>query len=214
MKEETELTGKKVSENVWLCPDGVYRWTYEFDMLRNPTILITVWKVLGIPIVLVMVINLIVQLTEGIRSLEDLAGMGKLFLILAGIFFVLGILGYIVTAAMYGWKYQVLFEMTEDHVSHIQMPKQFEQAQALGWLTSFAGIKTGNRGLAGQGLNIAARNAMTTELENVMTLKLRPRRHTIHVNKRLDRNQVYAGKGDFDFVAEFLKAHCPKAKVK
>ena len=214
MKEERALAGKKVSENVWLCPDGVYRWTYEFDMLRNPTILITVWKALGIPIVLVMVINLIIQLTEGIRGTGDLAGLGKLFLILVGIFFVLGILGYVVTAAMYGWKYQVLFEMTEDHVSHIQMPKQFEQAQALGWLTSFAGIKTGNRGLAGQGLNIAARNAMTTELENVVTLKLRPRRHTVHVNKRLDRNQVYAGKGDFDFVAEFLKAHCPKAKVK
>ena len=40
------LEGKKVSENIYLCPDGVYRWIYEFPMAKNPTILITVWKVL------------------------------------------------------------------------------------------------------------------------------------------------------------------------
>ena len=27
--------------------DGIYRWTYELNMYRNPTVLITVLKVLG-----------------------------------------------------------------------------------------------------------------------------------------------------------------------
>ena len=40
--------GVQASENIRPCPDGVYRWTYEFDMLRNPTIMFSVWKVLGI----------------------------------------------------------------------------------------------------------------------------------------------------------------------
>lgn len=33
---------------VKLYPDGKYRWVYEVPMLKNPTILIDVFKVLGI----------------------------------------------------------------------------------------------------------------------------------------------------------------------
>ena len=40
------VTGEKVTENIYLCPDGAYRWFYQMDMLKNPTILITVWKVI------------------------------------------------------------------------------------------------------------------------------------------------------------------------
>ena len=28
--------------------DGIYRWTYELNIYRNPTVLITVLKVLGL----------------------------------------------------------------------------------------------------------------------------------------------------------------------
>lgn len=42
------LSGKKVTENIYLCPDGKYRWYYEFPMMKNPTLLFTIWKVLGI----------------------------------------------------------------------------------------------------------------------------------------------------------------------
>ena len=30
---------QKVTENILLCPDGKYRWVYEFEMLKNPTLL-------------------------------------------------------------------------------------------------------------------------------------------------------------------------------
>ena len=33
------------SKNIVLCPDGKYRWYYEYPMLKNPVILFTVWKV-------------------------------------------------------------------------------------------------------------------------------------------------------------------------
>ena len=39
------LSGGKVMENIYLCPDKVYRWTYEFDILRTPTIFFTICKV-------------------------------------------------------------------------------------------------------------------------------------------------------------------------
>ena len=34
----TEIAGRKVSKNVYLCADDVYRWYYEYKMLKNPTI--------------------------------------------------------------------------------------------------------------------------------------------------------------------------------
>ena len=50
MNEEKEtFNGEKVTENIRRCPDGVYRWTYEYKMLKNPTVMFTVWKVLGWP---------------------------------------------------------------------------------------------------------------------------------------------------------------------
>ena len=212
---QIEAQGKPVTENIWLCPDGVYRWTFEFDMLRNPTILFTAWKVLGIAFGVVYLFTLIVDLFQGaITSLADLWGASKVFLILAGGFLVLGILSYILLAALYGWKYQVLFEMTEDHVTHIQMPKQFKKTEAIGWLTAFAGALAGKPAIAALGSSVAARITMTSEFRCVRTVKARRRRNTIHVDYLLEKNQVYAADGDFDFVEQFILDRCVNAKIK
>ena len=50
---EGQIEGQKVTQNIYLCPDGMYRWFYEFDMIRNPTILFTVWKVMLMAFVIV-----------------------------------------------------------------------------------------------------------------------------------------------------------------
>ena len=209
------LTTGAATENVRLCPDGVYRWTYEFRMLKNPTVLFTVWKVLGLACGIVFVIGLVIRLFDGgFSGWDELAGMGKTLLIALGICLVLGVLGYFALGVLYGWRYQVLFEMTDAYVRHIQMPKQFGRVEALGWLTALAGLAAGSPGTVGVGLNAAARSTMTSELENVAVLRLRPRRDTIHVDQALGKNQVYALPADYAFVAEFLKAHCKNAKVK
>lgn len=207
--------GQQVSANIWLCPDGVYRWTYEMDLRRNPTIMFTVWKVLGIAFGAVLLFTLIVDLLQGtIASPADLLPTAKLFGILLGIFFVLSILAYLIVAALYGWKYQVLFEMTEEGVTHIQMPKQFQKAEALGWLTAFVGAMAGKPYMMGLGLHSASKSASTSEFKSVETVKVRRKRHTIHVNQLLDKNQVYAEDRDFDFVERFILARCVKAKRK
>ena len=214
-EKQIEGTGEPVSENIWLCPDGVYRWTYEFDMLKNPTILFSVWKVLGISFGAVYLFTLVVDLFQGaIRSWADLWSASKLFVLLAGVFLVISVISYIILAALYGWKYQVLFEMTDEYVRHIQMPRQFKKAEAIGWLTSFVGALAGKPYMMGLGSSVAAKNTSTSEFKNVETVKVRRRRHTIHVNQLLDKNQVYAEDGDFDFVEKFIKDRCVKAKLK
>ena len=106
-----------------------------------------------------------------------------------------------------------LFEMTDEYVRHIQMPKQFKKAQALGWITAFVGAMSAKPTMVGIGLTSSANSTMTTELKNVAALKIRRGRNTIHVNQKLDKNQVYAQNADFDFVESFLKQHCINAKI-
>ncbi len=210
-----ELQGKRVSKNIRLCPDGVYRWYYELDMLKNPSIILTVWKVLGISFGSVFALSLVIDLfQDSMHSAADLRRAALPFLILIAVFFVISIISYLIMAAMYGWKYMVLFEMTEDYVRHIHMPKQFKRAQALGWLTMLAGRSSGKLSMAELGLNISARDTSTTEFKNVVVIKPRRRRNTIYVNQRLERNQIYGGNSDFDFVEKFLLAHCIGAKIK
>ena len=213
--EKLEFRGEPVSENIWLCPDGVYRWVYEYDMLRNPGIMISVWKVLGISFGAVFLFDLIATLINSALSpREALQSSGKLFLILAGIFLVLSVVSYIILAALYGWKYQVLFEMTEEQVTHIQMPKQFKKAEAIGWLTAFVGAIAGKPYMVALGSNVAVKDAKTSEFASVEIVKVRRKRHTIHVDYLLDKNQVYAEDGDFDFVEKFITDRCVKAKIK
>ena len=213
--EKLELQGEPVSENIWLCPDGVYRWTYEMDMLKNPTIMISVWKVLGISFGVVLLFDLIVSLFGGdLKTLDDLLGVGKLFLILAAIFLVLSVISYIILAALYGWKYQVLFEMDEEKVVHIQMPKQYEKALALGWLTAMAGLAARSITTAGAGVLSASKDTSTSRFEDVRTVKGVRSFHTIKISQRLERNQVYAAPADFDFVWSYITEHCVNAKIR
>ena len=44
------VQGQRVKENIYLCQDGVYRWVYEYKLMSNPTILITIMKVLGLSV--------------------------------------------------------------------------------------------------------------------------------------------------------------------
>ena len=213
--EKGNITGEKVTENIYLCPDGVYRWYYELDMLKNPTILFTVWKVLGIAFGIVALLFFIVDVFQGtIRSAADIWPAMDLFAILIPIFLVLSIIAYLIVAAMFGWKYIVLFEMDDERVSHIPTPKQFKKAQALDWLTVMVGILGKNRGAVSAGMLAGTKGASTSIFREVEFLRVRRKRHTIHVDMLLDKNLVYAEDADFDFVEQYIRERCVKAKIK
>ena len=210
-----KITGEKVTENIYLCPDGKYRWFYELNMLKNPTILFTVWKVLGISFGIVILLFLVMDLIQGvIKSISDIWPAMKLFAYLVPVFFVLSIIAYLIVAAMFGWKYIVLFEMDEESVRHIPTPKQFEKAQAVSWLTMLAGIMAKNRGAVSTGMLSGAKGPSTSIFKEVEFLRVRRKRNTIHVDYLLDKNQVYAEDADFDFVEKFIRDRCVKAKIK
>ena len=213
--EDGRIEGSKVTDNIYYCPDGKYRWIYELKMLKNPAILITVWKVLllsaGAVWLFMVVVDLVTDSMDGFDGFLKMTGM---MLAICLVFLVLGVVAYLILAASYGWKYMVLFEMDESQITHMQMSKQFRKGQALGWLTVMAGIAAGNLTTVGAGALAASKSSSTSEFKNVEQIIPKRNMHLIKLNQKLNYNQVYAEDADYDFVWEFITARCAKARIR
>ena len=192
-----------MSENIKKCDDGSYRWVYEFDMLKNPIIFLTVLKIFVLVLVGIWVVFGLFRIgKEGLGG--AFAAQAKELLIPAVILFGLSIVAYIILACIYGWKYCVLFEMNETEIRHIQMEKQYQKAQALGWLTAMAGAAAGKPGAAGTGLLAATKNVQATEFSKVRRMRSLRTFHTIKLDGLLNHNQIYAPSEDYDFVLDYI----------
>ena len=203
--ESKTYQGKEVR----LCSDGKYRWVYEMNLLKNPTIFFTVLKVMMISVGIVWLFGLVIGL--GNMSLDYFLFWTKLTGIMIGVFFVLTIIGVLITAAILG-KYVVLFEMDEMGVTHIQMPRQVKKAEVIGLITALVGAMAKSPTTIGAGMLATAKTKSTSEFVNVRRVKARRRFNLIKVNQLFDKNQVYVADEDFDFVYNFIKSRCINAK--
>ena len=201
--DETTLAQPGPGSTITLGKDGKYHWYYELNMFKITAILSTIIKIFGGIIFFMWLLDLIFS------GFEDIWSVTKVMLLIFGGFVVLSLLGYAVVAIMYGGKYCVLFEMDEKGVSHAQLPKQFKKAQVMGFISAIA---AGRPSTAGAGLLAASRNALYTSFDGVRSIKPFPRQHVIKVNAPLSKNQIYAEGEDFQFVLDFIRNHCPKAR--
>ena len=103
--------------------------------------------------------------------------------------------------------------MDEERIVHMQMPRQFEKAKVIGWLTALAGGNAGSPATAGIGLNILNKNKSTCAYSRVKKVKAVRSRHVIYVSEGLEHNQIYADDPDFDFVMDYISARCGNAKI-
>ena len=202
---------------VRLCEDGKYRWKYEFNMLKNPAIILVVYKIFGILFSIPFLINVISLAAAGKLQQEwnDRLWSGsnpKIWLVIIAVFAVIILIAYLIVAWTFGGKYIVHFTMDEDSVIHEQEPAQLQRAQKLNLLTILVGIFAKRPSTVGAGMLAASRTTSTSEFDKVRRVKSRRYCNLIKVNQLLDRNQVYVPKEDFDFVEDFIRKHCPQAK--
>ena len=200
-----------MSGNIKECDDGTYRWVYEFDMLKNPIILLTVLKIFLIVLVGIWVVFGLFRIGND-GFVGAFALQTKELLIPAAVLLGLSIVAYIILACIYGWKYCVLFEMNETGIRHIQMEKQYKKAQAIGWLTAMAGAAAGKPGAAGTGLLAATKNEQATEFGKVNRMRVFRAFHTIKLDALLNHNQIYAEPEDYEFVLDYISKRIPKSK--
>lgn len=211
-REEKMEKMEEYGERVTLCPDGKYRWMYELHLLKNPTVLFDVWKVLAITLVIVAVLMFTILILAGDFEWQLVTGMMSVLGIVILIMAVLSIVGYVFYAAITGWKYAVLFVMDDKEVVHKQMPKTVRKAEMIGKVAMVVGALAGKPGVAGAGMLSASRTTMTTELAHVRRVIPRRWMHVIKVNQLLSKNRVYVRDEDFDFVYSFLREHCINTK--
>lgn len=201
--------GEKVSQNIVLCADGKYRWTYEMSLYRNPAIFLLVWKIFFFIFSAIFACILIADVINW--GTKNIIGFLKFFFyFLFGMTVVIG-LGYLIYAVIMGGKYSMLFEMDEDGINHKQMPNQEKKAKAVSSLTVLAGLFSGKVTTVGVGLN-AARSEMYSDFSKVQKVIADPDTNLIKVNELLSHNQIYTETEDFDFVLKYITSHCPNLK--
>lgn len=194
---------------------GVYRWVYEFNLFTNPTIFITVLKVLLVSAAIALAFGLAVSLPDLMSAggAGDVVGWlgfaGQLALIVVG----LALVGYVAYALVQGGKYCVVFTMDEQGITHRQMPKQYRKAQLVGELTELAGRMAGNPTTMGVG-RLSARDSLSSDFSVVRSVKGSRLLRVIKVNEPFAKNQVYVEPDDYDFVLGYIRERCPNAKVR
>ena len=201
-----------INNRVKLYPDGKYRWIYEVAMLKNPSIIIDVFKVVGISLGIVWLFMVLLSVYDGDFSLESLLDISMVFVGLMLVFAVIVFLAYVILAWHYGWKYVVLFTMDKSELVHQQMPYQVKKAQVLGALAAMIGGAAGNLGMVGTGVLAASRTTSISTLVRVNRLIPVRRMNLIKVNQKLHKNRIYVPDEDFDFVYDFLCQQCINAK--
>ena len=115
--------------------NGIYRWTYELNLYRNPTVLITVLKVLGLSMGLVWLFVVLVSMGDRGFWWDGFLPETKVFALVMLGFVVLGAVSYYLYALIQGGRYCVLFEMDEQGVKHTQLARQFRKSQVVAALT-------------------------------------------------------------------------------
>jgi len=202
---------QQVSPGVVMGKDGVMRWVYEMNMWKNPTLVITIWKVLLSAALAPALLVFFLNLGDGVGS--AFLAFFKIIAIVAGIVTVLMLLAYPLVAIMNGGKYCVMFEMDDKSVKHTQMQKQFKKSQILATIVSLAGMMTGNAQTAGAGLLAGSKQSTLSRFEKVKSITVNEKRHVIYVNENLTKNQVYADPVDFTFIRDAIISRCKKANV-
>ena len=202
---------QQVSPGVVIGGDDILRWVYEMNMWKNPTLVITIWKVLLLAALAPAILVFFLNLGDGIGSafLAFVKIMGIVFGVVTGLM----LLAYPLVAVVNGGIYSVIFEMDEKSVKHIQMQKQFQKSQVLAMIVSLAGVMTGNIQTTAAGMLAGSKQSSLSSFEKVKSITVNEKRHVIYVNQKLSHNQVYADFADFAFVSNTIISRCKKAKV-
>lgn len=193
--------------------DGVYRWIYEFSLLKNPSILFVIWKILTFSFGCVWIFVTLLSLGEKTFRLERFFNTTKVFVFILLAILLLGLAAYLVYAAIMGGKYCVLFEMDDKGITHTQISSQFMKARTLSEMAVLLGMMTGNIGTIGTGLLAGSKQSMSSDWDKVKSVISCPKRNIIKVNGLFNKNQIYVSDKDFEFVRHFVEEHCRNAKV-
>ena len=203
---------EELTDRVQLCPDGKYRWTYEVNLYKNPSMFYDLMKVVGISLGFVFAIIIFALIYNGIDWDGLMNALWGFMWVCVG-FIVLCLIGYWIWAAISGGRYAALFVMDEESVTHEQMPKTMKRGQVIGAIGMLMGMVSSSPGTAGASILAASINAWKSDFKTVRRVIPKRRRHLIKVNELFTKNRIFVeNKEDYEFVLDFIRQRCPRLK--
>ena len=209
-----------LTSRVTLCPDGKYRWAYEVNLYRNPTILIDLVKVIVYIFLAMYVFFFIIGVLDGnirIRSWEDLWSNlwweAVAFFWMAVFLIALSVICYYIGARGSGGVYAAKFEMDEKGVLHAQMAKEVKKQQVVNKIAAIAGIAADEPGMVASSILSSTFTAWNSEFRKVRHVIPVRRRDLIKVNELLTKNRIFVDDPeDYEFVLDYIRQRCPRIK--
>lgn len=193
--------------------EKIRRWLYEMNLWKNPTAVITVFKVLALAALAPALLMLVLGIIEG-DGLDALSVFVKVYGGILGALLLLLLPAYGLIALLNGGRYCVVFEMDDQGVRHTQLQKQVDRAKALGILTALAGALSASPAVMGAGLLAASKQSTYSRFQNVRSVTVNHGRRVIYLTTGDQvRNQVYGGKEEFEAIAEHVLSRVPKKAV-
>ena len=196
---------------IQLCPDGKYRWSYEVNLWKNPSILLDLAKVFGIILVGIWFLSVIlVPLFDGHLRWHRVVDSSTGFLWVVLAVAVLCLIGYVITGIVSGGRYAAYFVMDEESVTHQQMNKEVKRTQVIAAINMMVDDDMGSAAILA-----AAQSPFITPYRRVRKIKTHRRRHLIKVDELLTKNRIYVeDPEDYEFVLRYITERCPKARKK
>lgn len=198
-------------ERVQQCGDGKYRWIYKMSTLKNPTMMIRMGKILGVTLLVVYIIAQLASLIgEGEKPFLQTAEMlVPAILIILAVY----IVSYLLWVLLCGGTYVCAFEMDDAGILHAQGQNKTEKQKLIEQMTVLLGAVSPVIGVLGSGLTAAVNSSWKSNFFAVTSLKAKRRYNAIYLNESGCKNIIYVDGRDFDFVWNFIKARCDKAKT-
>ena len=196
------LQGKYVTKNVLLCNDGVYRWIYELNLLRHPTVFFTIWKIFFFIFTAIFAITAAADAIDWGRSLwESIVESAPMYAYLILGATGLTAIGYLIYVAATGGKLDVFYEMDEKGVKQKQIPRRAGNPRIR------AEAEAGLRSDRISSMAVTEYDTYT-EFSRVKKGRIYPISHYIKLKEGLNPDRIYADKEDFDFIRDFIIEHC------
>ena len=198
-------------ERVQQCGDGKYRWIYKMSTLKNPSMMIRMGRILGVTLLVIYIIAQLASLIgEGEKPfLQTVEMLMPAILIILAVY----IVSYLLWALLCGGTYVCAFEMDDAGILHAQGKNKTEKQKLIEQMTVLLGAVSPVIGVLGSGLTAAVNSSWKSNFFAVTSLKAKRRYNAIYLNEPGCKNIIYVDDRDFDFVWNFIKARCDKAKT-
>ena len=193
------MSENEFPSRVTLCEDGVYRWSYDMDMYRNPYLRSILLKVMGV-LCAVMYIFLLALIAGGGRGLTPRT-MLLAALPFSGLLLLTLLIYYICAAVMHG-TYHLQFEMDEDAVRLVRKASTQRMMNVMADVTTMANMRAGHQ------LQTAAGSGCT-RFQSVRTMTERPEHDAINLRELMGANQIWIPRADYEFVRGFIAERIP-----